>query len=66
MPIEVYLLRDAPEPLETCPKCGKPFESFMRGMVQRPTRWLWIGPRRPYCAVICRACKEIVGYEYPV
>ncbi len=63
MPKEVLELWDAPQPFVRCPKCDAPFEAFLRGEVQRwPRKWL-VGPRRPYCALICRACKEIVGYE---
>jgi ribosomal protein L34E len=63
MPIEITQLEHRAERLTHCPKCGKPFEAFLRGQVQRwPRRWL-IGPWRPHCALICRACKDIVGYE---
>jgi predicted nucleic-acid-binding Zn-ribbon protein len=65
MPIEYTLLRDKPLPFDICPKCGKPFKIFMRGQVQKPKRFLWIFWRRPYCAVICHRCKNIVGYEEP-
>jgi hypothetical protein len=48
-------------PFETCPKCKKPFEPFMRGKVYRPLamvfRWL------PSSALICYECKEIVAWE---
>jgi hypothetical protein len=55
---------DKLSPIECCPKCkATPFMPFLRGQVQRhPRRWL-VGPRRPYCALICWECKEIVGYE---
>lgn len=64
MPIEYALLKDLPEPFEICPKCGSaPFESFLRGCVQRwPFKFLFWWPRK-YCCVICWKCKEIVGYE---
>jgi len=67
MPIEVIQLEEMPEPFQFCPDCGAPFESFLRGQVQRLKRpWYWpFGPVRPYCAIICRDCKEIVGYEKP-
>ena len=67
MPIEVVTLRDHPPPFERCPRCGaSPFEPFLRGMVQRsPRRWWIFGRVRPHVAVICRACKNIVGYESP-
>jgi hypothetical protein len=64
MPIEAALLRDKIVHLDTCPKCGAVFEPFLRGQVQRsPRRWIFFGKPRPYCALICRVCKEIVGYE---
>jgi hypothetical protein len=68
MPVECELLKDAPVPLEECPVCGEnPFEPFLRGLVQRGTRgWCGFGRRRPYCALICSMCKNIVGYEEPV
>lgn len=49
---------------ETCPKCGDhPFEAFLPFQVQRwPYRFLFWWPRLSY-AVICVACKEIVGWE---
>lgn len=72
MPPEVLELAAAPAPLTHCPRCKAPFEPFLRGQVQR-SPWPWwaqllilpcffLKPR-PYCAVICRACKQIVGYE---
>jgi hypothetical protein len=69
MPVEAEYLKDEPVPLATCPRCDvKPLEPFLRGMVQRQARWLGslLGPPRPYCAVICGACKEIVGWESPL
>ena len=70
MQIEAMELKDAPRPIDVCPKCDAPFDPFMRGQVQRwPWPWwkLWlpIGKPRPYCALICWHCKEIVGYEKP-
>lgn len=65
MPVEYGLLKYAPVPHTTCPACNVPFEPFLRGMIQRSRRkwgFLW---RQPYCCVICAACKDIVGYEYP-
>lgn len=62
MPIEYSLLQNKPSPLERCPNCGHIFVPFLRGMVQSWWRKLF---RRPYCAVICYACKEIVGHEKP-
>jgi hypothetical protein len=67
VPIECDLLKDAAVPLRNCPKCAAPFEPFLRGQVQRsPIGWRWGWPpwyHRPYCALICWACKEIVGWE---
>lgn len=69
MPIEVRLLDGAPVPLQSCPKCGAaPFDTFLRGLVQRSPVSIFARPpwrRRPYCAVICRGCKEIVDWEVP-
>lgn len=66
MPIEFSLLLRKPVKLTNCPRCGEPFEPFLRGQVQRTKRsWFGLGRRRPYCALICWACKEIVGYEDP-
>jgi hypothetical protein len=72
MPIEAVRLANEPPSLEQCPKCGaQPFSPFMRGQVQKSGLGLllefwraWRQKRAPrYCAVICWACKEIVGYE---
>lgn len=65
MPIECSQLQGKPNRLTHCPKCEKPFIPFLRGQVQRSGRKWFIGRRQPYCALICWACKEIVGYEYP-
>jgi hypothetical protein len=67
MPIEVLQLKDKPESYDDCPSCGAyPFESFMRGTIQRSRkRFFFFGKERPYCAVICRHCKEIVDWESP-
>lgn len=54
--------------LDTCPNCGKPFEHFhIAGGVYRSGFRAWIrstflGWPVQFC-LICRACKEIVGYE---
>jgi hypothetical protein len=67
MPIEVIQLANAHPMAFTCPKCGAFAYPFMRGQVQRsPFKWwqLW-GKPRPYCAVICSECKDIVGWESP-
>ena len=65
MPIEAKLLRHEPYAKEACPKCGNGFPEFMRGQVQRRKRWLWIGPKRDYCAIICHGCKKVIGWESP-
>lgn len=74
MPIEAIQLIGQPVALSKCPKCEGPFdaeylgpnEPFMRGLIQRSKYAL---PRiwrvRPYCAVICPHCKEIVDWETP-
>lgn len=66
MPIEVTQLESQPEPFRYCPVCSAPFEAFLRGQVQR-LPFVWYAPwkAQPYCAIICRSCKEIVGYENP-
>lgn len=67
-PIEAELLRGATSPLAACPECGvAPFDPFLRGQVQRHP-WPWwdifnLTTPRPYCALICWKCKDIVGYE---
>ena len=64
MPIECELLAYQPSPFPACPYCQvEPFRPFMRGEVQGRWRKLF---GRPYCAVICAHCKEIVGYEKPL
>ena len=64
---EYAQLHHARKPFAQCPRCGQlPFTPFLRGLVQRPAR-SWYSPwkKRPYCAVICYHCKNIVGYEAP-
>ncbi len=61
--MEATTLRDEVPPFPCCPRCGEFFEPFLRRQVQRSKRWFFVGRRRPYCALICRSCKEIVGYE---
>lgn len=69
MPVEYRLLKDADVPLQSCPVCQyRPFEPFLRGQVGRSERALFSWPPfklRPHMALICWACKEIVGYESP-
>jgi len=60
MPIEALLLEGKPTPFLFCPKCHEPFEPFLRGQV---VRFSWFGLRKRIWCLICRACKEIVGYE---
>lgn len=65
MPLEYSALKDEVKPLEICPKCKAIFEPFLRGLVQRmwKRKYIFFGKYEGYCAVICRACKEIVGWE---
>ena len=66
MPIEYTLLQYQPCPIARCPKCGaKPFVPFIRGTIQRRKFQYFFWKPRPYCALICSACKEIVDYENP-
>lgn len=68
MPVECTLLDDAPVWMMNCPKCAATFRPFLRGQVQRSPRSLFSWPpfkRRDYCALICWACKDIVGWESP-
>jgi hypothetical protein len=65
MPSECTLLKHYPYALEICPKCGASFPEFLRGQIQRSKRVLWILWKRPYCAVICHVCKEVIGWEQP-
>ena len=73
MPWQVTVLATRDEILPACPLCdADPFRSALRGQVQRhPLPW-WKRPfywlfrekdARPYCAIICRDCMEIVGWE---
>ena len=63
MPPEAGMLSDRPPPVDKCPACDRrPFDPFLRGHVQSGWRRFW---GRPYCAVICCHCKEIVGWEHP-
>jgi hypothetical protein len=66
MPIEAPVLDGRPT-IEQCTFCGSsPFDPFLRGQVQRGKWDLWNLEIRPYCALICTSCKEIIGYEHPV
>ena len=62
MPVEFTLLKDKEQELKICPKCKKNIEYFMRGEVQSSLRKFF---KLKYCAIICRSCKQIVGYEKP-
>src|ERR1700721_3087021 len=65
MPIEFEILRQQPAPLAKCPKCGaEPFIPDHRGCIQR-RQYTPLGKRQDYCALICRSCCEIVGFESP-
>lgn len=51
---------------DRCPRCkAAPFDQFLPGVV---TRWgrVWYAPwrRRAPFAVICRACKQVVAWEW--
>jgi len=59
-PIEALIADNLPNPLRWCPRCRRPFSPFMRGQV---TRFGWFGLRRRVWALICWACKDIVGWE---
>jgi len=67
MPIEYDQLKDAPLPLSRCPSCEEvPFATMFRGIVQRrKKKYPPFSAVRPYCAVICAHCGEVVGYEMP-
>lgn len=64
MPTECDQLKNQPYAKEKCPLCGIPFPEFMRGQVQRSKRLLGVLWKRPYCAIICHECKNIIGWEY--
>ena len=47
--------------MNKCPKCNiEPFDQFLPRQI---TRFGWFSLRKRTYAIICRACKEIVGYE---
>lgn len=49
-----------------CPKCNAfPFDQFLPGQFCRSNFWPWHWGR-PSLTVICRDCKEIVGYEHQI
>ena len=62
---EFAMLKHAPYVFEICPACGARFPEFLRGEVQRSKRFLGFLWKRPYCAVICHVCKDIIGWEQP-
>ena len=57
--------------IRQCPKCGaEPFDQFLPRQVVRdwwPLKswfvWYFLNRELTRFAVICRGCKEIVGYE---
>lgn len=64
MPIEALKAMEMPLPFADCPKCKRPFVPFLRGQVARsPFKFLFFGRRNDIWALICWACKDIVGYE---
>lgn len=63
MPVEFLQLLYKLPTHAFCPKCqAKPFKPFMRGQVQSIWRKIF---KRPYCAVICQDCKDIIDWEQP-
>jgi len=62
MPKEFSQLEGKPLIFEKCPKCKSSLQIFQRGLVQSSIR-KFLGMK--YCAVICRYCKEIIGWEKP-
>jgi hypothetical protein len=62
MPIECEKLRLTPLAMNKCTKCFESSPDFMRGQVQSFWRRI-LGLK--YCAVICRRCREIIGWEKP-
>lgn len=60
---EYVLLREKPYKHYRCPECGAKNPEFLRGLVQRSKRFLWV--KRDYCAVICHNCKNIIDWESP-
>jgi hypothetical protein len=65
-PVEVTQLESQAIPFGRCPQCDAPFYPFLRGQVQRRAWPLWpFWKMRAYCALICRECKNIVGWEMP-
>jgi len=59
-PIQAITSESMPVPFVFCPCCREPFRPFLRGQV---VRFDWFGLRRRIWALICWACKDIVGYE---
>jgi hypothetical protein len=74
MPVEASLLKNQPVEAKQCPLCKhEPLELMMRGLVHR-RKWSFsfewpllmrFQGHRPYCAVICANCKEIIAWEEP-
>jgi hypothetical protein len=65
MPIEYRAFMNLPLSDIRCPRCGVSSNGFMRGQVQRSKRLAYVLWRRPYCAIICHVCKDIIGWESP-
>ena len=71
MTVEHLVLKQAVESLRQCPHCRKPFDYFLRGLIQKTGFELLIEKlvskilrRKPiYCALICAECKATVGHE---
>ena len=62
MPIEYTQLKNRMPAFTACKLCGTMDPEFLRGQVQSDWRKFF---KLPYCAVICHACKQIIGWEKP-
>ena len=64
MPIEYTQLKNKPLPSITCQQCGmmNASDDDYRGLVQSGWRKLF---GRAYCAITCRYCRAIIGWEKP-
>ena len=65
MPVETKLFMNIPLSDIKCPRCGVSSNGFMRGYVQRSRRFAYVLWSRPYCAIICHVCKDVIGWESP-
>jgi uncharacterized protein YlaI len=63
-PLEYAQLKDLPINIRDgiCPKCDETMSAFLRGTVQSGVRKFF---GLPYYAIICRNCKNIIGWEKP-